>query len=203
MPPSPAAAGRRPRAPSCADAAPPPAASENTRTSPSVKAMRSLRSAARQPSYAVQQRGIAEVALRSRRCSAINSERLATSRSPRLKPMPATGCRPCAALPTITQRGALVRCARVNDSGYATRRPDLEEPAQPKSEASLHFGQEFLIRPAHGAIPPSPAGASIRACSGRRASGSRASGPCGVKRSYATCSWNFCGNTVVISAVCS
>ena len=62
--------------------------------------------------------------------------------------MPATGCSPCAALPTMMQRPALVRSARLNDKGYA-RRPDLQEPAQPASEARLHFSEEFLVRPAH------------------------------------------------------
>ena len=49
--------------------------------------------------------------------SASTSARLATSRSPRLKPWPAIGCNACAALPMTARRSAVCSAARVNDNG--------------------------------------------------------------------------------------
>ena len=66
--------------------------------------------------------------------------------------MPATGCRPCAALPMMTQRPRAG--ARRLRQGERIRHPaaDFEESAESKPKAALHLGEKFLVRPRHGGL---------------------------------------------------
>ena len=82
----------------------------------------------------------------------MSSARLATSRNPKLNPMPATGCRPCAALPMMTQRGALVRVRLSQGKRIRHAAADFEESPQAKPKAALYFGEKFLVRPRHGRL---------------------------------------------------
>ena len=112
-----------------------------------------------------------------RACSATSSARLATSRSPRLKPMPATGCSPCAALPTMTQRPALVARARRQRQWISEAPAHLEEPAQPEAEprAALRPGIARPDQPMRRSATP---GVNVRrACSGRRRAAAKRAGP--------------------------
>ena len=61
--------------------------------------------------------GDAEALTALRRASLMQSRNAATSRMPRLKPCAATGCRPCAALPTRTLRVDVIRDALLRVRG--------------------------------------------------------------------------------------
>ncbi len=113
------------------------------------------------------------------------SASVAASRSPRLKPWPATGCSACAALPINATRPVTVSLARDNASGYVCRFPmRVHRPARhPKASCSL------------AANCGSSSASSSCARSGFTAqmtayppllTGNTASGPVGVNRSKAS-----------------
>src|ERR1700722_14643817 len=160
----------------------------NRRTRPSVNARTPARSAARHASYSASKLAAPASNGGSRRCSARSSARLATSRNPRLKPMPATGCRLWAALPMMTQRSALVRSARVSDNGYGTRRPTLRKRPRRKPKRRCTSARNSTSD--HAMADSAAARLTVSTRAQRPpSSGSRASGPPAQNRSYATWSW--------------